>query len=347
VYDTWWAEFCESAEELVTVDEAWLGFTIDRLPGRLRAEHGVPVYCNQWGVKGEWLASRGRLQYAEALLSTLISRNISSSYWIWRSMQKAGRPLEQPVWGFEIVHNNGEEQGLDTDIIALLAASFAVGSAAPPSLPQLPPPQLPPPPSQPLTSAPLPPLPAAPALWVAPLASPLPPPMSPPLPSIAHAGGRDWAGTALLHTGTATAATAGLTQSQAWLVVGVVSSVAFLAAACVSSYAVARRRTGRPASRPRRAQPAQRQAGAWRPRRAAKYTQLDAGRDGSELSPHMAPREFGRLAAPCCTSWRSTPPGGGAEEAGASVDPSCHALHLDGECRLLESQKCGNNITRL
>jgi len=50
VYDTWWGDHCESAEQLVTVDEAWVEATMEALPGRLQREFRVPVYCNQCDI---------------------------------------------------------------------------------------------------------------------------------------------------------------------------------------------------------------------------------------------------------------------------------------------------------
>jgi len=32
--------------------------------------------------------------------------------------------LNEPVWGFELVHNNGEEEGFDTEMIGLLERGF-------------------------------------------------------------------------------------------------------------------------------------------------------------------------------------------------------------------------------
>eukprot|EP00967_Tisochrysis_lutea_P144340 scaffold269418_cov39-Tisochrysis_lutea.AAC.2 len=40
-------------------------------------------------------------------------------------MQKGGRPLDDQVWGFELVHNNGLEEGLDTEMIQVLADGFS------------------------------------------------------------------------------------------------------------------------------------------------------------------------------------------------------------------------------
>ena len=47
VYDTWWTNFCSSPEEMVMIDDTWLTAIIDDIPGRMRREYGVPVYCNQ------------------------------------------------------------------------------------------------------------------------------------------------------------------------------------------------------------------------------------------------------------------------------------------------------------
>ena len=60
-----------------------------------------------------------------ALLGAFGELNISSSYWIWRSMEKGGRDLDAPVWGFELLHNNGgAREGLDRDMIAVLQAAI-------------------------------------------------------------------------------------------------------------------------------------------------------------------------------------------------------------------------------
>jgi hypothetical protein len=83
------------------------------------------VYCNQWGVKNEVLESRGRLAYASALLSALKYHGIPSTFWIWRSMAKSGRDTEAPVWGFELVHNNGQSpETLDHPMAAVLASGL-------------------------------------------------------------------------------------------------------------------------------------------------------------------------------------------------------------------------------
>ena len=160
VYDTWWGSFCASAEQSVLVDAEWLRATMRAVPHKLRSR-GVPVYCNQWGVKGEVLASRGRLAYAAALLGAFTELNISNSYWIWRSMEKGGRDLDAPVWGFELLHNNGAREELDREMIAVLQAGSPLAQstttaltqppASPaPHVPPAPPPAaLPPSPPQP------------------------------------------------------------------------------------------------------------------------------------------------------------------------------------------------------
>ena len=163
VYDTWWGGFCASAEQRVLVDAEWLRATLRAVPYRLRA-HGVPVYCNQWGVKGEVLASRGRLAYAAALLGAFGELNISSSYWIWRSMEKGGRDLDAPVWGFELLHNNGgAREGLDRDMIAVLQAGLPLTQTSTTNEPTQPPAPPPAPPTSPATSpSPCPVIPHAP-----------------------------------------------------------------------------------------------------------------------------------------------------------------------------------------
>jgi len=132
VYDTWWDQYCAQPKEWVHVDENWLRLTMRQVAARMRSEHAIPVYVNQWGVKGEVLPSRGRLKYASCLLSEMLRLNISNSYWIWRSQHKPGRSLDLPVWGFELLHTNGVEVGFDDDMLALLHAGFASSPAIPP-----------------------------------------------------------------------------------------------------------------------------------------------------------------------------------------------------------------------
>ena len=135
VYETWWSSaptaHCATADTPVRVDEAWLRSTLRDVPHKLRQAHGVPVYCNQWGVKGEVLASRGRLAYAAALLKAFVELNISSTYWLWRSMEKGGRDVAAPVWGFELVHNSGTEEAIDAEMIGVLRRGFPPTAAAP------------------------------------------------------------------------------------------------------------------------------------------------------------------------------------------------------------------------
>ena len=129
VYDTWWRGHCASAAEKVVVDAAWINATIERIPAALRLARSVPVYCNQWGVKAEVYESRGRFAYARALLDALMYHNIPSTYWLWRSMEKAGRATDEPVWGFELVRNNGvDPEALDAPMVALLEGRFRVGA---------------------------------------------------------------------------------------------------------------------------------------------------------------------------------------------------------------------------
>ena len=129
-----WDQYCAAPTETVCVDEGWLVATMKSIPARMRAERDVPVYINQWGVKGEVLPSRGRLKYAGILLREMMRLNISSSYWIWRAQHKEGRSLDLPVWGFELLRTNGQEVGYDDDMLAVLQEGFAhspVSLAAP------------------------------------------------------------------------------------------------------------------------------------------------------------------------------------------------------------------------
>ena len=125
VFDTWWDQYCTEPTAAVCVDESWIASTMRDVPARMRTEHAVPVYVNQWGVKGEVLASRGRLAYASALLREMMRSNISSSYWIWRAQRKEGRSMDQPVWGFELLRHNGVDVGFDEAMLALLEEGFA------------------------------------------------------------------------------------------------------------------------------------------------------------------------------------------------------------------------------
>ena len=44
------------------------------------------------------------------MLDTFAEFGISSTYWIWRSYTKGGRDVDAPVWGFELVHNDGPHE---------------------------------------------------------------------------------------------------------------------------------------------------------------------------------------------------------------------------------------------
>jgi hypothetical protein len=156
VYETWWPDFCDSAEQPVRVDSSWLQKTTREVPYALSRTFNVPVFCNQWGVKDELYSSHGRLEYARALLDALVQHNLSSTYWIWRSYPKDDRPLDQPVWGFELVHNSGPRQqpegwvqqnldtleSLDAEMTAVLQAGFPTVDEIPTE--PKPPPPLPP-----------------------------------------------------------------------------------------------------------------------------------------------------------------------------------------------------------
>ena len=61
--------FCETAEQEVTIDRAWLAWLLQRNPLKLARERGVPVLCNQWGVKRSVSVEHGRLRYAEDVAS--------------------------------------------------------------------------------------------------------------------------------------------------------------------------------------------------------------------------------------------------------------------------------------
>ena len=44
-------------------------------------------------------------------------------------MEKAGRATDEPVWGFELVRNNGvDPEALDAPMVALLEGRFRVGA---------------------------------------------------------------------------------------------------------------------------------------------------------------------------------------------------------------------------
>jgi hypothetical protein len=79
---------------------------------------------------GVWLPVRaasasGRLEYARAMLHVFASHGISSTYWIWRSYKKDGRDVDEPVWGFELAHNDGPHEALDGHMLGALQEGFA------------------------------------------------------------------------------------------------------------------------------------------------------------------------------------------------------------------------------
>ena len=86
--------------------------------------HNVPVHCNQWGVKDEVYDSNGRQQYARAMLNLFSEHKISSTYWLWRSYKKEGRDVTEPVWGFELTHNDGPHEALDEGMLSTLQEGF-------------------------------------------------------------------------------------------------------------------------------------------------------------------------------------------------------------------------------
>jgi len=163
VYDTWWPNYCDDAHQSVRVDASWIKKTTREVPYELSRRFNVPVFCNQWGVKNELYRDHGRLQYAKSLLESFVQLNISSTYWIWRSYPKDDRPLDQPVWGFELVHNSGPRQqpvkwvhdnldtleSLDAEMAGVLRSGFPVFEEIPtepkppPPLPPFPPPSAP------------------------------------------------------------------------------------------------------------------------------------------------------------------------------------------------------------
>jgi hypothetical protein len=171
IYDTWWRDYCRSGTQNVHINEAWIRSTIAELPARFRTRHRVPVFCNQWGVHDEVWDSRGRLHYAQSMVDAFVSSNISSTIWIWRSYAKQGRDVDKPVWGYELVHNNGSHEALDHELLELLQDRYpALADVAPP------PPLQPPPPPPPPQSSP-------PKLPQKPQPPSLPPPNLPSLPA--------------------------------------------------------------------------------------------------------------------------------------------------------------------
>ena len=61
---------------------------------------------------------------AKAMLEAFSTWGLSSTYWIWRSMQKGGRDVRAPVWGFELAHNDGPHEALDEAMLAALQHGF-------------------------------------------------------------------------------------------------------------------------------------------------------------------------------------------------------------------------------
>ena len=53
IYDSWWhgQPGCHDAKSLVTVDEGFLRRTLEKHAVGFGRQHGVPIFCNQWGVK--------------------------------------------------------------------------------------------------------------------------------------------------------------------------------------------------------------------------------------------------------------------------------------------------------
>lgn len=89
------------------------------------AVYGIrPQHVNQWGVKDEVFDANGRLEYANALLESFTTHSISSTYWIWRSYSKEGRDVDAPVWGFELTHNDGPHEALDSSMLQTLQAGY-------------------------------------------------------------------------------------------------------------------------------------------------------------------------------------------------------------------------------
>ena len=129
VFDSWWKgkPGCHSSRSTIMVDDTFLRQTLEAYAVSFARKHSVPVHCNQvrmprvqsparppshssplhacrllrtspqWGVKGEVFDENGRLRYAQAMLSIFTDHSISSTYWIWRSMQKGGRDVQAPV----------------------------------------------------------------------------------------------------------------------------------------------------------------------------------------------------------------------------------------------------------
>eukprot|EP00966_Prymnesium_polylepis_P250328 5788219-Prymnesium_polylepis.1 len=102
----WVSTFCESGEQSVQVDKAWLQWLLQRNPLKLAREHGVPIYANQWGVKRSVSEARGRLAYAEDVAAAFEAAGVHSTLWIWRSYRK-------PTWGFELVHEDEERREVE------------------------------------------------------------------------------------------------------------------------------------------------------------------------------------------------------------------------------------------
>ncbi|KAL1500339.1 hypothetical protein AB1Y20_013003 [Prymnesium parvum] len=126
VYETWWhgKPGCQDGDSMVDVNARWIKEILQKYAFDFGRKHGVPVYCNQWGVKDEVLEANGRLRYAEAVLDAFTDLGIASTYWIWRSYTKGGRDVHEPVWGFELAHNDGPHEALDGAMLTTLQAGF-------------------------------------------------------------------------------------------------------------------------------------------------------------------------------------------------------------------------------
>ena len=130
VYDGWWGgkPGCHSSGAQISVDDSWLQNALQTYAVGFAERNQVPVHCNQWGVKDEVLDSFGRQAYAQAMLRIFAQHKMSSTYWIWRSYRKDGRDVDEPVWGFELAHNDGPHESLDSTMLATLQQGFALAA---------------------------------------------------------------------------------------------------------------------------------------------------------------------------------------------------------------------------
>ncbi|KAL1514538.1 hypothetical protein AB1Y20_003635 [Prymnesium parvum] len=120
----WVPTFCENSQQLVRVDASWIEWLLQRNPVKLAREHGVPVYCNQWGVKRSVSEASGRLLYAEDVASLFEKDGVHSTLWIWRSYRKDS-------WGFELVHEDAERHEMeDVRLMSALNRVWGAGHAA-------------------------------------------------------------------------------------------------------------------------------------------------------------------------------------------------------------------------